>query len=129
VSHRTVSRAGIGALILCSSIVPLLSGCSLWNRMFHRHNKDAGCTEKPFALNTDNRPPLKIPEGLSAPDTGNAIKVPDLTAPERVRAKNEPCLSRPPNYFNGGAAPAPGTPAPAPSAPAPVTPPAPEPSK
>jgi hypothetical protein len=129
-----VSRAGIGALIVCASIGPLLSGCSLWNHMFHRHNKDAGCAEKPFSLNTDSRPLLKVPDGLSAPDTGNAIKVPDLTVPERARAKSEPCLSRPPNYFSGGVArpsgaSAPQTlPVPTPGS-APVTPSAPEPSK
>jgi hypothetical protein len=98
-TRKLRSRARIGALLLCCAILPVLSGCSLWDRVFHR-SRNAGCTEKPFALNTDSRPPLKIPDGMSAPDTRTAIKVPDLTAAERVRAKTEPCLSRPPNYFD-----------------------------
>jgi hypothetical protein len=98
-TRKLRSRARIGALLLCCAALPALSGCSLWNRVFHR-SKNAACTEKPFALNTDSRPPLKIPDGMSAPDTRTGIKIPDLTAAERVRAKTEPCLSRPPNYFD-----------------------------
>jgi hypothetical protein len=92
------SRARIGALLLCCAMLPVLSGCSLWQRVFHSR-KDGGCTEKPFALSTERRPPLKIPEGMSTPDTRNAIKIPQLATAERVRTKSDPCLSRPPNYF------------------------------
>jgi hypothetical protein len=81
-------------------MLPILSGCTIWDRVFHHDKKNGGCTEKPFAQNTENRPLLKVPEGLSAPDTRNAIKIPDLTSPERLRTRNEPCLSRPPNYFS-----------------------------
>jgi hypothetical protein len=98
-SRKLRSRARIGALLLCCAMLPVLSGCSLWYRVFHSR-RSGGCTEKPFALNTDSRPPLKIPEAMSAPDTRNAIKIPELTSAERVRPKSEPCLSRPPNYFD-----------------------------
>ena len=91
----TCTRAKLGAALLCCTILSLLSGCSA----FHR-NKTVGCTEKPFSLSTETRPPLKVPEGLSAPDTRNAIKVPDLGNSERVRAASEPCLSHPPSYFS-----------------------------
>jgi hypothetical protein len=92
-------RAAAGALVCCA-ILSMLSGCALWNRVFHHNRpKDAGCVEKPFSQNTEIRPPLKAPDGLSSPDTRNAIKVPELTSPERMRAHNEPCLSRPPSYF------------------------------
>jgi hypothetical protein len=93
------TRAALGAALICCAILPLLSGCSLWNRVFHR-DKSVGCTEKPFALNTDTRPPLKVPDGMSASDTRNGVKVPALGSPERVRAVSEPCLSRPPSYFS-----------------------------
>jgi hypothetical protein len=89
-----VVRAVVGALVICCTTTSL-SGCFL----FHRH-KDESCREKAFAQNTDNHPPLKVPAGMSAPDTRSAIQVPQLDTPERVRAKSEPCLSRPPNYFN-----------------------------
>jgi hypothetical protein len=92
-------RAAAGALVCCA-MLSMLSGCALWDRVFHRDRpKDAGCVEKPFSQNTEVRPPLKVPDGLSSPDTRNAIKVPELTGPERMRARNEPCLSRPPSYF------------------------------
>jgi cytoskeletal protein RodZ len=81
-------------------MLPALSGCSLWNRVFHRH-RTAGCTEKPFNLNTESRPLVKVPEGMSAPDTRNAIRISDLSDhPERARAPSEPCLAQPPNYFS-----------------------------
>ncbi|HEX4377222.1 MAG TPA: hypothetical protein VHZ99_08725 [Steroidobacteraceae bacterium] len=127
-------RTAIGALVLCCAMLPLLDGCAI--PFFHHRNKDAGCREKPFSLNTDNRPPLKVPDGMDAPDTRSAIKVPELDTPERVRAKNEPCLSRPPDYFGGSISkPAPttgalpqGAPLPTPSSlPAPV--PAPTPTR
>jgi hypothetical protein len=72
----------------------------VWNRVFHRQ-RDTGCSEKPFALNTATRPALKVPEGMSAPDTRNAVRIADLSDhPERMRAKNEPCLAQPPSYFS-----------------------------
>jgi hypothetical protein len=96
---QTPTRARIGALLLCCVLLPALSGCSVWDRVFHRHRR-AGCAEKPFALNTDSRPALKVPEGMSAPDTRNSIRIGDLSDhPERVRAKTEPCLAEPPAYF------------------------------
>jgi hypothetical protein len=126
-------RTAGGALVVCCAMLPLLSGCTI--PFFHRHNKDAGCHEKPFSQNTDNRPPLKVPEGMDAPDTRSAIRVPELDTPERVRAKNEPCLSKPPNYFGSsasnpasapGSPPPEGVPLPTPSSlPAPVPAPAP----
>ena len=95
-----------------------LSGCTL----FHRgHNRAGGCTQRPFAGNTDGLPPLVVPSGLSAPDTRNAVKIPELKEPERVRAKNEPCLAQPPSYGTGTSISVPvrsgapmGAPAPAP---------------
>lgn len=53
-------------------------------------------------------PPLKAPDGLDAPNTRNALKVPPLNTPERVRGRDEPCLDAPPP-FSTGRAPAPGT--------------------
>ena len=41
-------------------------------------------------------PPLKAPPGLESPDTRNALKLPNLNTPERVRGPDEPCLDAPP---------------------------------
>ena len=57
-------------------------------------------------------PPLKAPPGLEAPNTRNALKVPGLETPERVRSKNEPCLDAPPPFSPPKA----GAPVPAPAA-------------
>jgi hypothetical protein len=131
----------LGALLICAVSLPLLSSCTLFNRVFHRGKTSAACHEHPFAGNTDSRPQLKVPEGLSAPDTRNAVKIPELAAPERQRAKSEPCLAMPPNFFaqplpvqppaskrskkNAPQTATPATAAPAPMTPAPATPAAP----
>jgi uncharacterized lipoprotein len=65
-----------------------------------------GCKSRATTCKQDNKdyvgakemPPLKAPPELSAPDTRNALKVPPLDTPERVRAKTEPCLDIPPPF-------------------------------
>jgi hypothetical protein len=140
-------RAALGALLVCAVTLPLLSGCTLYNRVFHRNGKNfVGCTERRFAGNTDSRPTLKVPEGMSAPDTRSAVKIPELGTPDPQTGKTEPCLAQPPNFFakplpleqpvkgkkSRAPAPAPATapataPAPAPAAPTAPVPAAPSP--
>lgn len=131
-------RAARGALLMCAVVLPLLSGCTMYDRVFHRGRTSASCHEKPFAGNADSRPGLKVPEGLSAPDTRNAIKVPAIGADDRQPAKSGPCLAQPPNFFAkpllpgtskqvapapaAPATPATATPVPAPTVPAPTGP-------
>lgn len=65
-----------------------------------------GCKTRAVSCKQDNKayvgakelPPLKAPPGLEPPNTRNALKVPELTTPERVRGKNEPCLDAPPPF-------------------------------
>jgi hypothetical protein len=122
---RSPLRVAPGALLICVALLPLLTGCALYNRMFHRSPKNpATCHEKPFAGNAESRPALKVPEGLSAPDTRNAVKIPELASADRERPKTEPCLALPPPFY-AKAPPAAAKPvAPAPSGTTPVTPPA-----
>lgn len=61
-------------------------------------------------------PPLKAPEGLEAPDTRNALKIPPLNTAERARSSDQPCLDTPPPFSATKSA--------APPAPAPASPPA-----
>ena len=81
------------------SVVVLLllggAGCSL---LHHGRNKLPGCKEPQVGFDSQNRAPLKVPAGLDAPDTRNAIKIPPLTEPERPRTPQEPCLTLPPRY-------------------------------
>jgi hypothetical protein len=130
-------RATLGALLICAVSLPLLSGCALYNRVFHHGGNDAAtCHERPFAANTESRPTLTVPEGLSAPDTRNAVKIPTLNAAARPQSKSEPCLALPPKFFAAASTPAakpaapasPASPAPTQPVPAPGTTPAPPPS-
>jgi hypothetical protein len=96
---RPWPRAALGALLICALTLPLLSGCTWFNRVLHRGGKTTGCSERPFAGNADFRPPLKVPEGLSAPDTRSAVKIPELGPNARERPRTEPCLAQPPDFF------------------------------
>ena len=97
--HRP--RAVLGALLVCAVTLALLSGCTLYQRVFHRGGKNfVACTQRPFAGNTESRPTLKVPEGLTAPDTRNAVKIPALGTPDPHTGKTEPCLAQPPNFFS-----------------------------
>jgi len=67
-----------------------------------------GCKSKGTTCKQDNKdyvgarelPPLKAPPELNPPNTRNALRVPKLDTPERIRGKNEPCLDVPPPYTN-----------------------------
>jgi len=88
-----------GTLVIGLLAVASLAGCKSQMESCHQSNKDyAGAKEMP---------PLKAPPGLEAPNTRNALKVPPLDTPERIRGKNEPCLDIPPPFANPKATPAP----------------------
>ncbi len=112
-------------LCLIGCAPALLTGCTLYNKMFHRSH-DNSCREKPFTGNTENRPGLVVPAGMTAPETRNQVKIPVLNEPEHPRPKSEPCLSQPPSYKSGQSIALPtrsGTPmGTAPPAPTPVSP-------
>jgi hypothetical protein len=39
-----------------------------------------------------------IPQGMTAPDTHNAVHIPPLSTPEPVRPQSAPCLPFPPSF-------------------------------
>ena len=75
-------------LLLVIAALPL-AGCKLLG---------GDCHKPGVYTEADSIPPLKVPPGLDAPDTRAALKVPDLTEPQRARGPNEPCLDEPPRY-------------------------------
>ena len=85
-SHR------IGSCLLAMALLAL-SGCS-----WLHHKRISSCRELTVVDQANTLPALRVPPGLDAPDTRNAIKVPALSEPERPRAPTDPCLSRPPSY-------------------------------
>jgi hypothetical protein len=99
------------------ALAVVLAGCS-W---FRHGNAATSCSEPQLAAaNAQTLPPLRAPEGLDPPDTHNGVHIPALAGTERVRGKNEPCLSLPPSYGNPVATPGMLQPPPAPQ-PAPTT--------
>jgi uncharacterized lipoprotein len=86
------------AVILLVTVLSaaMFSGCKSGIQSCHQSDKDyAGAAEIP---------PLQAPPGLAAPDTRNALKVPPLNTPERVRGKGEPCLDAPPPFASSATA-------------------------
>ncbi len=58
------------------------------------------CREPEGYVTAQTIPPLKIPAGLQAPDTHNALRIPDLKEPPPPRRKpGEPCLDEPPPFL------------------------------
>jgi opacity protein-like surface antigen len=74
-----------------------LSGCA---SLGHRHAKRTSCQEPTVTGDVRDLPPLRVPAGLDAPDTRNAIKVPPLPETARPRSPLDPCLSDPPSFGN-----------------------------
>jgi uncharacterized lipoprotein len=74
-----------------------LDSCSI----FHRNGKH-DCHEPQVAKSAGALPPLQVPAGLDAPDTRNAIRVPDLATPATPRSPTDPCLSVPPSFKSPG---------------------------
>jgi hypothetical protein len=75
----------------------MLTGCAL----FHHRSLALACSERPFQGNSDPGVPLVVPEGMSAPETRNNIKIPALNEPEPSRPRN--CLAMPPSFSGGEA--------------------------
>ena len=79
------------AIVLLSVIAfAMLPGCKSKGPTCKQDNKDY--------VGAKELPPLKAPPDLDPPNTRNALKVPPLDTPERIRGKNEPCLDVPPPY-------------------------------
>ena len=80
-----------GTVLLALVAATGLSGC------FKSKMTSCNQTNKDYA-GAQEVPPLQAPAGLDAPNTRNALKVPPLNTPERVRGKDEPCLDIPPPF-------------------------------
>lgn len=70
-----------------------LTGCGLFSPTYER------CDEKPAYVGAREVAPLVVPEGADLPSTRNALKIPQLTIPERPRDGR--CIDIPPSYTPG----------------------------
>jgi uncharacterized lipoprotein len=75
-------------------LVPLVvgaGGCRSWSAKT--------CHEVQPYTKASSVPPLVIPAGLDAPDTTNALRLPQLTEPAPPpRTGKQPCLDEPPSF-------------------------------
>jgi len=80
--------AGLGVLLLT------VGGCHLVRAI------NAGsCSDTQGYMKQHSVPPLNIPAGLDAPDTTNALRLPQLNEPAPpARRGREPCLDYPPPF-------------------------------
>jgi uncharacterized lipoprotein len=73
-----------------------LSGCNPFKSL--RSSSNSCHKVQPYAA-AKSVPPLQIPTGLDAPDTTNALHVPELKDPPPPRRKGkDPCLDEPPSF-------------------------------
>jgi uncharacterized lipoprotein len=85
-----------GWIILALLLLPpALEGC----RVVRAVSANVCHDPKQTYLQAISVPPLKIPAGLDAPDTSNALKLPQLNEPAPPpRRGNQPCLDAPPSF-------------------------------
>ena len=77
-------------LALVSALLPL-SGCGLLPDAY------SGCGEVRPYQSAKQVEPLRVPAGADRPDTRNALKIPELKAPELPQEPGT-CLEHPPPY-------------------------------
>ena len=78
-------RALSAAVVILAALV---AGC-----------RSFSCDAPPSQGSGESVPPLEVPPGFDPPDTRNALKIPELSEPERPRTEAEGCLDEPPSYF------------------------------
>ena len=62
-------------------------------------NRELSCHSRQPYMAATSVAPLKIPPGLDAPDTTNALHIPPLNEPAPpLRKGKEPCLDEPPSF-------------------------------
>lgn len=69
----------------------MLTGCGLISPEYDR------CDKPPPYAGSQEAPPLVTPEGVDAPDTRNALKIPEPSAPEKPRDGR--CVDIPPSFL------------------------------
>ena len=81
------------SLMWLAPLVPVLAGCHTFRNLTYACHKQQGY------MQATSIPPLKIPTGLDAPDSTNALRLPALNEPAPPPRKGkEPCLDEPPPF-------------------------------
>ena len=89
-------RCGSIAKVASFAVLLALSGCHPFRWMA----KIGGtCHDKKPYMTARTVAPLVIPPGLDPPDTGSALKIPQLNTPvPPARKEGDPCLDEPPSF-------------------------------
>jgi uncharacterized lipoprotein len=89
-------RWGSIARLASFAVLLALAGCHPFRWMA----KIGGtCHDKKPYMAARSVAPLVIPPGLDPPDTGSALKIPQLNTPAPpARKESEPCLDEPPSF-------------------------------
>ena len=74
-----------------AALAGLTSSCGLF-----RPHKD--CEEPQAYESSQSIARLKVPPGLDAPDTKEALTIPEVNAPQAPRTATSGCLDEPPQY-------------------------------
>lgn len=83
----------VGALIVLAPLLVGAAGCHPFRHFAY------ACHKKQVYMQASSVAPLKIPPGLEAPDTTNALRLPQLNEPAPPpRTGHQPCLDEPPPY-------------------------------
>ena len=81
-------------IVLVLLLLPIAGGCH-----FFRSASAKACHSPQPYQKAQTVAPLKIPTGLDAPDTTNALRLPALNEPQPAkRSGNQPCLDEPPPF-------------------------------
>ena len=84
----------VRGFVLLVLLLPLAGGC----HVFRSASAKACHSPQPYQK-AQTVPPLKIPPGLDAPDTTNALRLPTLTEQgPPARHGKQPCLDEPPPF-------------------------------
>lgn len=85
-----------GTLCLTLLAIVATAGCN----PFRRNSAEAElCPQPDGYAQAAEAPSLRVPPGLQAPDTRNALRIPDLnTPPPPPRKRDQGCLDQPPPY-------------------------------
>ena len=102
-----MSGMKIATGFMCLTLLVGVSGCHTLHNRFSSNR----CTENRTYESERSVAALKIPAGMDAPETANALRLPPLNEPPPPpRARSAPCLDAPPSFKVEKSAP-PATPA------------------
>lgn len=89
-----MTRNGFALVGIMAALVTL-AGCHPLQRL----RSGGACHDTKPYMRAESIAPLKIPPGLDAPDTANALHIPALTvAAPPARKRSDPCLDEPPPF-------------------------------